>query len=300
MRESSPSKNSFFSTSPTPAFIALVKGPTVYEALAVALCDVVRTQALLGVSRAKKLNSILGKIKTSMQTSPAEVLIPQIAKELYSLTLDGLKQHPTRYHQYALPPEERDYPSYWIARSAPDVISDLLGIDIHLKHVKSGKPLHATTINASKAACFSLKLQVRHGQYSALVKDSTYFSHPRPAHEFDNPDALPALSALLQTENEAILIKFRETFNHLSTMVEAGELTKEGLLELYIESIPTHRVNGTQAFFDSIHIDNEGHQAHLIFELIHVLARLIAFGDIPKEALFQQIEEPTEAFSHSC
>lgn len=289
-----------------------IKGPSVYEAMSLSLCDACMTSTFAyrkGLDllmriyfhlhpdvRPKGLNTASAQMKKLIDSTSSDKLIPQLAQVSYHLTVHGLKEHPTRYHEYALPPETTD----WIAKSAAHVISDVLGLTIHLQEIASGKPLHASTLYQSEKDGLALRLKVRHAQYLAQVSSESmeYFNsyllrEPVPV-QFDDAGVIAKLLPILEAENEVILKKFVETYTRLLAHVEAGELTKEYLLNMYEESVSSHRLHSTQAFFDSIHPHEEGHDVHLIHELIHALARLVALRDIDEQVLFRGLERSAD------
>lgn len=284
--------------------VNLVSGPSVYAGLAIACCDQVsrlslnpEPRKLAPLMRAyfdlypetipQGLNTPVGQLLQLMKTYSSDVFIPRLAEAFQRVTLRGLEENPTLYHEYALPPQTSD----WMSICAPQVISELLGITVRLKITASGKPLHAMNVYSTESH-LALELRVRHGHYSVSVNDKTYFGdHERRglSHHFNFE--LPQLSTL-KVENEIVLKKFKETYTRLLTMVQAYELTKDRLLEVYLGI--SHRLHATQAYFDSINWDHEGHDQHLIHELIHALSRLIALGDLDENLLFNRIEAVPE------
>jgi hypothetical protein len=299
----------------------LIACGTVYRSLAIAISDAVLSSPFSASQPGiNKLLNILFKRHAIFPLSSSgnffsdfkallqdnryiEKLIDSLSETLYHLTLEGLFQQPTHYHQFALPQETREYPAHWIAKSAPAVIADCLGLSIQLSSVASGKPLHASTsyeqlADDKKKVLLgyrkTLYIRERHGHYYAKVQHKALFEQLPLMHTQPQSDA-PLFNKLitrLQTEIELTLQKFHRVYDRMSVMVTAGELSKEFLLQLYLSNLSSHRLNGTQDFFDSIHIEEAEHQAHMIPELLHVIARMISLGDIDESLIFNQIDEP--------
>ena len=176
------------------------------------------------------------------------------AMTMFRLTMYGLQQHPTVYHEFALPPQRRDYPTYWIAKSAPAVTAHLLAWSFEVETSASGRPLYAKMCykpnHAPLQAMPRSILKERHGYYYAGVKSPKLQAIllASEAQQYDDPVEISKLLPTLYQENQAILEKFQKAYRRLASMVTAGEMTKDTLRQCYIKSLPQQRFHGTQAF----------------------------------------------------
>lgn len=293
---------------------------TVYQALALTISDTILSSPFSasqpGITKLIKaffnrypetliqpVGMPFNDFKCMLQTAEQRpILIAKLSETLYSMTIEGIFQHPTRYHEFALPSEKREYPAHWIATSAPAVIADFLNLSICVSTIEAGKSLPASmTYEPPNAYKKTLHLRERHGRYAAGIIHKDLFQAILPAPTLPEPNQriFAQLIERLEVEISQTLRKFNRIYNRMARMVDAGELSKEFLLKLYLENLSFQRLHGgTQAFFDSIHIEEADHSVHMMQELLHAIARMISLGDLEEGLIFTQIEmmdEPHEA-----
>ena len=116
----------------------------------------------------------------------------------------------------------------------------------------------------------------------------------------------------VEEENKRLVSDFESTKNLLNAMVNAGELTKNDLLDLYIKKRTQsdylkgrmHAAGkehyGTQRIFEVISRATTpevvapflgGHDKLVTDELVHAIARAISIGDMTAEEVFTNLDE---------
>src|SRR3990167_68472 len=283
---------------------------SVYLALAVAICDAMLSSPFsasqAGINKLIQIyfrrhpifnapgkDTLWSSFKSLIMSDKITIVCKQLADTLYALTLQGLHENVTRYHEFALPQERRQNANQWIAKSAPNVIADILGLSIRLSIIASGRPLPASTFYEQQNGYKRIiDIRERHGQYSAKILNWETFQ--AISQEDANPNEDKALRLRLEdkfnTEINASLRKFNEFYQSALVMLNAGEFSKSTLIDLYINNL-CPRLHGTQAFFDSIHIEEASHQLHMMLEILDAFARLVALGDLSKDLFFDFLQQ---------
>lgn len=284
----------------------------VYLALAVAVCDNILSSPFsasqVGVNKLLKAyfnrytifnpngtDSSWSFFKSLILSDKVVNVCNQLAETLYILTLEGLHENVTRYHEFALPQERRQDKEHWIAKSAPSVISDILGFSIRLSIIASGRPLHASTCYEPKLGYRkTIDIRERHGQYAAKISNRDVFEKVLPVVNINNDggELHKKLDEKFNVEIDSSLDKYNDFYQTALVMLHAGELNKSVLIDLYINNL-CPRLHGTQAFFDSIHIEEADHQAHMVVELLDAFARQVALGDMHKTVFYEALQKAT-------
>ena len=282
----------------------------VYLALAVAVCDTILSSPFsasqVGMNKLLKayfnlypifntngVSSAWSCFKSLILSDNVASVCNQLAETLYILTLEGLYENVTRYHEFALPQERRQDKEHWIAKSAPSVIADILGFSIRLSIIASGRPLHASTWYEQKDGYKkTIDIRERHGQYYAKIDNPSVFAAVLPVVNISNDshELHKKLDEQFTVAIESSLNKFNEFYQTALVMLNAGELNKTILIDLYINNL-CPRLHGTQAFFDSIHLEEADHQAHMLLELLDAFARGVALGDFNKDLFYEALQQ---------
>lgn len=306
-----------------------------FHALAAALMDVFKSFSRTGDGLAKK---ILGPLylyfpkymNSQPYLTPSErfnlllknfrptELIDSFAYVLRQMAVDEMEANPLNYRDVytgfedETPKKHLRESSTKLPRSCLHALADALGIMIHLSVVEQGKELrqkivYSTDLNLS--ATFEVSLQQQEEHYFPRIKDKVYFAYAgqlalapvKPAIQPGSMETIAGIRRLIAEDNKRLAIAFAQTKKTLCSMVDAGELSKEQMMGLYVEFLPTQYASAcSMDFIDSsadilIHqpingVATEGPEQHMVYSLIDGVAKWIISGQINADAFFNRLE----------
>ena len=262
-------------------------------------------------------------------------LVQSLAYTLRQIAVDALCANPELYpgafvgeaQQEKVSPEYMRRPATYIDESSIAALAETLKMPIKVRMVEAGKELPLSfcysqeSMNPATNPEVGIRLKNQH--YVPLVYAPDRFTQvaARPAQMLkpstvaDSKVCDPDLAAILvrvEEENKRLVSDFESTKNLLNAMVNAGELTKNDLLDLYIKKRTQsdylkgrmHAAGkehyGTQRIFEVISRATTpevvapflgGHDKLVTDELVHAIARAISIGDMTAEEVFTNLDE---------
>lgn len=261
-------------------------------------------------------------------------LVQSLAYTLRQIAVDALCANPELYpgafvdeaRQDKVSPEYMRRPTTYIDESSIAALANALKMPIKVRVVEVGKELplsfcyNQESTNPATNPEVGIRLKSQH--YVPLVYAADRFTPvaARPAQMLkpstlaDNtvrdPD-LPAILMRIDEENKRLVSDFEAAKNLLNTMVSAGELTKNNLLDIYIKQRPQSDYlkgrmyaagkehYGTQRIFEAISRATTpevvepflgGHDKLVTDELVHAIARAISIGDMTADDVFTVLD----------
>lgn len=252
-------------------------------------------------------------------------LIPSMAYTLRQLAVDEMVKNPAQYpgafvqnNEHTSPAEMRCSRT-WIDESSISALAYALDLPIDVRVIIKGKELAASPLkyNANVKSSITnptvvIELERQHYR-PCLVKPEAFKSNVYDSKPPLSPvqmnivdrDMQEILQEIAEVEKH-MLETFERTRDRLITMVEAGELTKKNLLDLYIKGISTSdylqgRVKHVDQeyhadFFSRAiaqlpnHSSSQSCDDAIVAELVHALSRAISIGDMRAEDVFTQVD----------
>lgn len=161
--------------------------------------------------------------------------------------------------------------------------------------------------------------------YYSLVQNADRFlavnglilvqNQPNQLNKSSDPE-LSVVLARIRKNDERLFKVYNRNLHRLVTMVHAGEVNRNQLLNIYIKSISVDKSpesrgyagveHGTCAFFEKLinrikqapaqllPIETSSHEEQLVHELTHALARSISVGLINEEQVYEQLEDKVQ------
>ena len=169
-------------------------------------------------------------------------------------------------------PKELATPGFPIdADYALAAISQAMNLPIKVQKLEAGKELpqrdnELTKVKTPMGSPFTLQKQ--DGQYLPLVNDAHHYQFLKN-HRFEAPKlkagssmdypSLAEIQAVITPTHEQLMSEYEQNTRRLSSMLKAGEITRDTLREIYIKSITVEENNGPigtehghQVFFDEL------------------------------------------------
>lgn len=183
-------------------------------------------------------------------------LVNCVAKVLRQLAVEEIFANPTQYREVFLGVDPKTLQSSFyedhvhLPPAALDALSRSLGLNVQLYFVEQGKELRKKVSfnhHVGHASRVDLTLQVQGDQYFPYVKyenDYTYvgqlaISPIKPLeHNEVQTGTLAGMMEEIAEEDNRLRIAFEQHRKRLMSMVDAGELTKKQLVDLYIAFLP--------------------------------------------------------------
>ncbi len=274
----------------------------------------------------------------------------ELAHALRQKAVDELSAHPEDYQGAFVEGNENTSPqkmrlqSTWIDESAIAALAKAFEVPIEVRVVEPSKELHANQkkwhrnynfeentnrpVSAQTHTALSpviIKLQGSH--YIPKVNNEEFFKSinrvtieplkPKIVDHSRDPELAEALAKIAVTDQK-ILEEFQSTVKRLTGMVQAGEMTKENLVDIYIKSLNQSdylqgRIKyvgieqGNQHFFEAIEARKGGihtsslptalnHDESVTKELVHALARGISIGQINPDDVYENTKKSSLNF----
>ncbi len=259
-------------------------------------------------------------------------LIQTMAYTLRQIAVDEIVAHPEIYRgaffdkNETMPttPSAMRLETTWIDETAIAAIANALNLPVQVKVVNKGKELplqlqYGKTDTAGSLRGKPVIIQLQDNHYIPQVSQPERFEKVRtisvdplqPASIGNNDPEMEQILATIKAEDQRLLDEFEDTRTRLLAAVTAGEITQNGLLDIYVHGMQKSdylqgRVkyvgieHGNQHFFDAIEgkqhgrtivtMPNEHHEEQMTRELIHAIARAVSIGQLPSEKVFAQLE----------
>lgn len=259
----------------------------------------------------ERLNLLLKNCRTTE-------LMDSLAYVLRQMAVDEMEANPLNYRdvyagfQDETPKNHLREPSTKLPRSCLHALADALGIMIHLSIVEQGKELgqkrvYSTDLHSPET--FEVTLQQQDDHYFPKIKDKAYFAYAgqlalapvKPAIQTGSMETIAEIRRLIAEDNKRLAIAFEQTKKTLRSMVDAGELSKEQMMGLYVEFLPTQYSSADSMDFMGSSADIFIHQPingvatarpeqHIVYSLIDAVAQWITSGQINADAFFNRLE----------
>jgi hypothetical protein len=258
--------------------------------------------------------------------------LQSLAYTLRQMAVTEMCKHPELYRGAFVDNNEGTKPAdmrkanTWINESSIAALSNVLALPIEVQVVTRQKTLPMCLhYNASETGNSPVVMQLQGGHYIPRVTSTELFkpvsSQPvrviAPATETLAEDrSLAEIHAAIAIEDKRLVDAFEDAHHRLSTMVVAGELSKNDLLKMYVKGMATSdylagRVayvgveHGNQDFFDAIISTQRGvaqedlptGDQHIMAELVHALARAITIGQMNADDIFAHMEDSLDTGS---
>lgn len=273
------------------------------------------------------------RIQQLVADVPGQELVYYMAVTLRQFAITEMNMHHLRYrdafigHSVATSIEEMRKHTTWVdPGSLIAALAKVLAIGIEVREVGRVKVLPKRSLYTSASAGRSIVvLQLQDGHYTPRITVSDRFTSqlvrtlPYAIHSVAHDHSLSEIQDARAMEDKRLVEVFAATYKRLYGMVNAGELHKKALLDIYIKGMPTQDnlsedvacvglEHGTQRIFDemlrlhrpihkeSLSVEDGQHVEH---EVVHALARDIAIGRRSAEHVFAQIDELQYAASRS-
>lgn len=253
--------------------------------------------------------------------------IRDIALTLRQTAVTELCTHPDLYEVdfEKMSPAEMRKPGSKMPKSSIDAVANVLNIPVVVNEVETGKNLQKQTPRGPKAEGhpfdkvvmleqhdYYLVQVVQVSRMEAAATHVTLPSAPLASSEQVDPSSL-ALSNAVKNADAELIADFERNVHRLETMVDAQELDKNSLLQIYISAITTpstpqgqvKRVNagyGSQRLFEDA-MRNIGksvpattsakisHDEQVVKELIGGIARGLSLGQMNEDYVFAPLEQ---------
>lgn len=224
-------------------------------------------------------------------------------------------------------PAEMRKPGTWIDESAIDALSNALAIHVKVRKVESGKPFPQSYNYKPRPLKGDDKprqllgedvvIQLQHHHYIPLVSQPKLFElvsaqpvrtvMPVVTQQKPDPTMTEIMNRIKKTDARTLDV-FEHNRNRLESMVLAGELDKQNLINIYVgglgksDYLSGHTQHGSQQFFTElmarvkgeapiISMGSEPYEAQVISELIHAISRAIAIGHLDAEQVYASIDD---------
>lgn len=257
--------------------------------------------------------------------------LSELAYALRQVTVDELITYPERYrgafvaeHEGTAPEKMRLQETY-IDESAIAAMAKVIKVPIEIQVVEPAKELflelsYNAELKEPVGSPIVMQLLNHDRHYIPQVGKPEYFESIKPvpvSPKVRNQAADPELTEILAKiarEDQRLLDEFAQTSKRLSTMVTAGEMTKESLIDIYVKGMKNSdylegRIkHGTQQFFEEIErarkgvkaavqLPQENHDEQVTHELVHAIARAISIGQLDPALVYEAEEKTSPRFS---
>jgi OTU-like cysteine protease len=245
------------------------------------------------------------------------LFLSQLAWVLRQVAVD-YQVHPDHQERYigafikeneGTEPQKMRQQETWIDESAIDALARAMDLKIEVKVVEPGNELFSRSSlsydpsSTEKPASSSpIVLQLQNKHYMPLVNNPPYFEgmKPVPVNPIATNEKDPELAEILANvaaAEQRLLDEYNKTIKRLTAMVNARELTKADLLDIYIKGMDTSdyltgRIkyagieHGHQHFFEAIKnaryglapvvLSKESHEKQVTDALIQAISRAIS------------------------
>lgn len=265
----------------------------------------------------------------------------RLAYVLRQIAVDELCENPENYRSAFITNnrldeeitfEQRRKESTPIDESLIAALSNRLELPIEVQVVTATKELPLRLqYNVSPGEKPPVVMQLQHGHYISGVSQPARFKSIReqqvnmlplqPVTSVLTQDPpLSEVLARIKAEDGRLLAKFNHTTHQLVAMVNAGEVSKDDLIAIYVKGLAKRddsqgRVkyvgveHGNQRFFEvisntkpelgtkAVHLSCDSYNEQIINELIDAIARAISVGQLDPAIVFAQIEHDEEAMA---
>lgn len=284
---------------------------------------------------------------TSRLVTPAEQIAKQFANLLehpvnrakfiielaYALRQEAVNEicaHPEHYRgsfiaddkEEPISPAEMRLQSTWIDATAIAALSRVLHVPIEVQVVEHHKEIPMSldcTDSQQNLVASPIVMQLQGKHYVPKLSNPEYFiainEHDAvtltPKVVFEQDPELNDLLAKIAAKDQDMLEQFDNTKTRLNAMVKANELTKEDLINIYIEGLGTSDYlrgrpkqvaleHGNEDFFKEIVAARNpkfnpltmppqaGHDARIIHELVHAIARAVSIGQMDESIIYER------------
>lgn len=246
-------------------------------------------------------------------------VIESVAYLLRQIAVDEILANPLNYRAAFLDmtPETptnvlRQHTSILPATVFAAACAKALRITLTLIRTEHNKELGAQEIhdfNPAGKANFNVIIQVQGDNYFPQVHDKTiYLPTFAKVSSSSEPDAITTMEPILkkiEADNQRILHAYQQMRKRLFTMLAAGELSKDYLLDLYIQLLPQTNqlnMNRTEFFAQLEQLDKNpvnpepalGTEEGFIRQLVDTLSGLMSIDQINANKFFNSSEEVLE------
>lgn len=249
----------------------------------------------------------------------ASELIECLSNVLRHITVDELYANPLNYREVfegLSADTSKDYfrqPTTKLPLSAFNALSKALDLTIHFSIIEPGKELRKKVVFSSgdpEVSKFAVCIQVQGETYFPQVtnkQDFTFVGHlavrlPKSiALATHEEETLVDILHIIAEDNKRLTDLFGQHCRTLFSMVSAGELSKEQLINLYIEFLPIqvgNSANSSLLFAGSEQVNKSpinGYsgleiEQQMVKLLTHTIATWLTTGQINNDQFFNRIE----------
>lgn len=305
----------------SPAFVFV--GGTIFHAVSVALIDHLKSGRRLASPSLNKIQAAFSRyfpdyklhlIHLTPNSPCKSELVERMAYVLRQLALDEVLDKATQYRELFkglspnTPQSHLRTPSTPLHFSVLGALAQVFDIGFELSLIEEKNDLRQMIkISAPLGAAFEISLEVQGNGYSPKVAhphDFKYVGHialnPVPCEKESSTQTLRAALDAIEHDNCILFERYGHYVTILSNMVRDADLTREQLIQCYIDSIPTeHSTHGmdravffsdkTQALADDAMECSADHDTRLI---IHHLAGWMATGQLDSGHFFDRLDVP--------
>ena len=235
-------------------------------------------------------------------------LLPAMAYTLRQLAVDELCKNPDKYRgafvslHEGTTPEKMRQRGTWIDESSIAALARCIGIPVIVLVMerKQELPLRLTYGGPSEEKPITIKLS--HGHYMPRVV-STRFDQLQaqpspvleptiPADSGEKDPSMDEILAKIAKADQFLIEEYRRVRGIISAAIAAGELDKNSLMSMYINSIPTsdylegrHDLRAAARQFEANGFELSGRVEE---ELAHALTQAIVHGQVDIEQINNQ------------
>lgn len=264
--------------------------------------------------------------------------LQEMAFALRQVAVDEICAYPATYRGAFVGQNEGTSPKYmrqsttWIDESAIAALAKAMNITIEVQVVSKGKELPMRFqyhVESKNSIGSPIVLQLQGAHYVARLNEPNNF---RAIAALKTESSLPKIKAVdrpleeihadIKKADEALLNLFTDTSKRLHSMIEANEIAKDDLIEIYIHGMKSSdylqgRIkyagleHGNQNFFEEIerarfgnknktvYFPQQSHEDLIIQELIHAISRAVSIGQLKPAAVFEfQETKNLRPYSH--
>lgn len=258
------------------------------------------------------------RMQMIIDNSRKSEIVECMAFVMRQLAVDEIYAHPLNYREVfrSLSPEtSKDYlrqSDTLLPVSALKALAQVLSMTITLSMTEHGKELRQREIynnSALDGPKLDVVVQVQGNQYFPRVKNKADFAYVgqlalnpiKPVlKSLDSTRGIAEMLHEINLDNQRLKLSFEHSRKTLLSMVGAGELTKEHLIDLFIEFLPKNNgsITGKAQFFSDLEQVNRqpitgpviGGEQQVSQLLADTLAGWICSGQVDEEQFFDRLE----------
>jgi len=262
-------------------------------------------------------------MKAMLETFSKPELIQTMAYTLRQLAVDEMNANPEKYvkafiqNSTELSPESMRQSETWLDISSIKALANALNMPIEIRVVELGKELPIPPLNYPRTIKISatnpkvvIELEARH--YRPLLLEAIAFQSdiyqtlptiPPRASDHSTDRTISEIHSLIDAEEQRVIDKFETIRDNLTNLVNAGELTKQSLLEILITGTEIMNDNYNHHYFPmnlvkargiyrAEHSVSRTHDEEVTTELVNRIAHEICVGHRNADGVYALIDNP--------